>query len=227
MPIFLQISLSSGQAFSTINNHTPLPTGYIDWGYLDLNLNAVSKSIDFEINPCYQIIMRFLVPTSPCHPIFSRIIRVRGYYFILFVYNWESRIVMFDDLHKLADKNLNNPSHAYCCNKDTYILCFYIYSYQSNSSCSSSFLLFIFFISIDARGWECYTPTESDFSAPSSSLFISILVLTIIHLHLHHFPCLSMLQFYMFGFAYIERWYLTNNITRELTRHLFQPFLNV
>lgn len=108
-----------------------------------------------------------------------------------------------------------------------YYIFIYIYSYQSNSSCSSSFLLFIIFISIDARGWECYTPTESDFSAPSSSLFISILVLTIIHLHLHHFQCLSMLQFYIFGFAYIERWYLTNNITRELTRHLFQPFLNV
>lgn len=36
-------------------------------------------------------------------------------------------------------------------------------------------------------------------------LFNSILVLTIIHLHLHHFQCLSMLQFYIFGFAYIER----------------------
>ena len=34
---------------------------------------------------------------------------------------------MFDDLHKLADKNLNNPSHASCCNKDTYILFIYMY----------------------------------------------------------------------------------------------------
>ena len=61
--------LPSDQAFSTINNHSPLPTGYIDWGYLDLNLNAVSKSVDFETNQRIKSSCIFF------RPIFSRIIR--------------------------------------------------------------------------------------------------------------------------------------------------------